>query len=111
MAKEEVSVDRTTGTNVPKVNWDTSTMKTSYANVVNVSSTREEVTLLFGTNQTLYTGQEEVTVKLNDRIIVNPFAAKRLWVLLDRVVREYEKRFGQLSIDTRIEPRPAGETH
>jgi hypothetical protein len=35
----------------PKVNWDDSDMRSSYANVCNVSSTREEVVILFGTNQ------------------------------------------------------------
>ena len=34
-----------------KVRWDDSKMTSTYANVCNVSSTREEVTLLFGTNQ------------------------------------------------------------
>jgi len=34
-----------------KVNWDASKMKTSYANVVNANSTREEVSVFFGTNQ------------------------------------------------------------
>jgi hypothetical protein len=69
------------------------------------------MTLLFGTNVTLYTGQSEVTVKLSDRIILSPFAAKRLSILLNNVVNEYEKRFGQLGVETRMEPRPAGETH
>ena len=109
--KEEPTVDKTTGAAVPRVNWDSSNMKTSYANVVHVSSTREEVTVLFGTNVTLYTGQDEVTVKLSDRIIVSPYAAKRLSILLNNVVNEYEKRFGQLGLEARPEPRPAGETH
>jgi len=83
----------------PKVKWDDSAMKTSYANVCNVASTREEVTLLFGTNQTWHSGQEEVAVHLSDRIILSPFAAKRLAMLLGNVVSEYEKRFGNLSIE------------
>ncbi len=95
-----------TGTTAPTVKWDDSGMTTSYANVCNVSSTREEVTLLFGTNQTLYTGQKEFIVKLSDRIILSPYAAKRLLILLGNVVSEYEKRFGQLNIET----RPPGET-
>ena len=82
-------------------------MTTSYANVVHASSTREEMTLLFGTNVTLYTGQSEVTVKLSDRIILSPFAAKRLSILLNGVVNEYEKRFGQLGVETRC-GAPAG---
>ena len=66
-------------------------MKTSYANVCNVRSRREEVTLLFGTNQTWHSGMEEVSVRLSDRIILSPFAAKRLSMLLANVVGEYEK--------------------
>ncbi len=79
--------------------WDDSKMTSTYANVCNVSSTREEVTLLFGTNQSWYTGQPELTVQLSDRIILNPFAAKRLSMLLNNIMGEYESRFGELKID------------
>jgi hypothetical protein len=64
-----------------------------------VSSTREEVVMLFGVNQAWNRGQKEVTIQLTDRIIVSPFAAKRLSVLLGAVVKEYENRFGALNID------------
>jgi len=83
---------------VPNIRWDDSDMGTSYANVCNVSSSREEVTLLFGTNQTWHTGQSEFTVKLSDRVIISPFAAKRLLALLQNVVGQYEDRFGELDI-------------
>jgi hypothetical protein len=73
--------------------------KSSYANVCNVTSTREEVVLLFGMNQAWNRGQKEVTIHLTDRIVVSPFAAKRLSMLLQGVVNEYEKRFGTLNID------------
>jgi len=80
------------------VEWDDSKLRSSYANVCNVASTREEVTLLFGTNQTWHTGQETVVVELNDRIILNPSAAKRLARLLENVMTEYEKRYGEIQI-------------
>ncbi len=83
----------------PQVKWDDSNMKSSYANVCNVMSTREEVVLLFGINQAWHAGQKEVTVQLTDRIILSPFAAKRLSLLLTNLVREHESRFGQLSVD------------
>lgn len=82
-----------------KINWDAAQMKTSYANVCNVSSTREEVTLLFGTNQTWQTGQRELTVNLTERIVLNAYAAKRLSLLLSNIVKEYESRFGELNLD------------
>jgi hypothetical protein len=82
-----------------KIKWDDSNMKSSYANVCNVTSTREEVVMLFGVNQAWNRGQKEVTVQLTDRIIVSPFAAKRLSILLQGVVGEYEKRFGALNVE------------
>jgi hypothetical protein len=65
-------------------------MKTAYANVCNVASTREEVIVLFGTNQAWKGIEEEVTVQLSDRIILSPFAAKRLALLLNNVIQQYE---------------------
>ncbi len=85
------------GTQV-KIRWDDSNMRSSYANVCNVAGTREEIVLLFGMNQAWQAGQKEVTVQLSDRIILSPFAAKRLATLLSNVVRDYEFRFGSLNI-------------
>lgn len=82
----------------PRVVWDDSTMRTSYANASNVLGTREEITLLFGSNQTWQPGQGEVRVILSDRIVLNPYAAKRLLLLLDRGIKEYESRFGELKV-------------
>ena len=82
-----------------RVQWDSSNMTSAYANVCNVSSTREELTLLFGTNQTWDSADSEVTVQLHNRIVLNPYAAKRLSILLGNVVEEYEKRFGKLDIE------------
>jgi len=82
-----------------KIKWDDTNMKSSYANVANVTSTREEVVMLFGINQAWNRGQKEVTIQLTDRIIISPYAAKRLAMLLDGVVKEYEKRFGALSVE------------
>lgn len=85
---------------IPAVNWDDSSMKTAYANVVNASSTREEVTLFFGTNLTWNPVQaKEFHVRLSDRIVLNPYAAKRLWILLGAILQQYESRFGKLNID------------
>ena len=82
-----------------KIKWDDSNMKSAYANVCNVSSTREEVVMLFGVNQAWNRGQKEVVIQLTDRIIISPFAAKRLSLLLGSVVKEYESRFGTLNVE------------
>ena len=88
--------DETKTDQSPKLHWDDSRMQSTYANVCNVASTQEEVTLLFGTNTVWHGGQQDVTVQLSNRVILNPHAAKRLASLLNRVVTEYEKRFGEL---------------
>jgi hypothetical protein len=81
------------------IQWDVSKMESSYANVCNVSCTREEFTLLFGMNKTWDAGQRKLTVDMTDRIIVNPYAAKRLYLLLGNVIRQYEDRFGEIHLD------------
>lgn len=80
----------------PTIRWDDTNMKSSYANVCNVASTREEVVILFGINQAWNSAQKEIPVQLTDRIIISPFAAKRLSMLLNNTLREYENRFGAL---------------
>src|SRR5258706_904434 len=82
-----------------RVVWDDTRMNTSYSNVCNVLGSREEITLLFGANQAWHAGQKEVKVMLSDRVVLNPYAAKRLQVLLQRVLKEYETRFGELKLE------------
>ncbi len=79
-----------------KIKWDDSSMKSVYANVCNVAGTREEIVLLFGMNQAWHSGQKEVTIQLADRVVMSPFVAKRLATLLDNVIKDYEKKYGEL---------------
>ena len=97
-AKEARAASPATPAGQPKVIWDDAKMQTSYANVCNVLGTREEIMLLFGANQAWHGGQKEVTVLLSNRIVLNPFAAKRLHQLLDQGLREYEARYGELKV-------------
>ena len=91
----------------PKVVWDDSGMQTSYANVVNAASTREEVTLFFGTNQTWNVSEDlEFKVQLSNRIVLNPYAAKRLWTLMGAILKEYESRYGQLELRDPLKKTP-----
>jgi len=88
-----------------KIVWDDSNMRSVYANVSNVAGGREEIVLLFGMNQAWHAGQEEVKVQLTDRVVLSPFAAKRLALLLNNVIGDYEKRYGALDVGVR---RPEG---
>lgn len=91
---------------VPTVDWDDAEMKTTYANVVNASSTREEVALFFGTNLTWNPNEKrEFHVKLSDRVVLSPHAAKRLSILLGAILKEYESRYGTLGVITGATPK------
>ena len=90
-----------------KIVWDDSNMRSAYANVANVAGGREEIVLLFGMNQAWHAGQKEVNVQLSDRIVLSPFAAKRLSILLNAVLGDYEKKFGKLEVGAQ---RPEGTT-
>ena len=91
----------------PKVRWNTNNLKSSYANVCNVSSTREEVIFNFGVNQAWERGQPELEIELNNRVILSPFAAKRLSLLLNNLMREYESRYGELKLEVTQAPPSA----
>lgn len=83
-----------------RVIWDDSQMQSSFANVINVIHTREEFTLLYGTNQTWNpVSSRELTVKLSNRIVLTPYAAKRLMTMLAQHVAEYEQRFGAMRLE------------
>ena len=84
-----------------KPRWDDSAMQTAYANVCNVVGSREEIALLFGTNQAWQTGasgEVDLDVKLSHRIVLTPYTAKRLAQMLVQGVREYEQRFGEIKL-------------
>jgi len=87
-----------TAATAPKIVWDDTKMNTSYANVCNVLGTREEITLLFGAHQAWRADQQEVRVMLSDRVVLNPYAAKRLCLMLEKGLKEYEAKFGELKL-------------
>jgi hypothetical protein len=88
----------TTTQATPNVVWNDSNMKTTYANVCNVMGTREEIMVLFGSNQAWKTDQTEVEVILSDRIVLNPYTAKRLQLMLEMGLKQYEERFGEIKL-------------
>ncbi len=88
----------TTAQATPNVVWNDSNMKTTYANVCNVMGTREEIMVLFGSNQAWKTDQTEVEVILSDRIVLNPYTAKRLQLMLEMGLKQYEERFGEIKL-------------
>ncbi len=80
-----------------RLHFDTSSVKSTYCNVCNATSTREEVVINFGVNKTWdMSTTREMEVQVEHRIILSPFAAKRLQDLLTRLMTEHEQRHGAL---------------
>lgn len=75
---------------------DTAGAATNYSNCCHVASTKEEIVLNFGLNQAWDQNQADLRVQVTNRIILSPFAAKRLALLLGAVVQQYERQFGTL---------------
>lgn len=99
MSNETPAKSATGSINGVKIHWDDSEMQSHYANIGTATANREEFFLLFGTHQhwrgTLEQ-QKEVDVKLANRIVMSPFAAKRLAVILTQSIKAYEDQFGKI---------------
>jgi hypothetical protein len=96
---EHTSTPPAPTTRESELRWDDSRMTTHFSNVANIQSTREQVDLFFGTNQTWNASSDRpLSIELSNRIILSPYAAKRLSVALNGVLREYEQRYGTLNI-------------
>lgn len=79
-----------------RVKWNVQNLKSSYVNFANANSTKEEVVLNFGLNASWDRTQPEMDIELGHRLVMSPFAAKRLAELLARLMDEYETRYGPL---------------
>jgi len=58
-----------------------------------VSSSGEEFILEFGVSRASQAEPHEVVIEVGQRVVMSPHVAKRLAVLLGRVLAEYESRF------------------
>ena len=55
-----------------------------------------QIVFLFGMNQAFNATENEMTIQLSNRIVMSPFVAKRLALLLNNVVTDYESKYGGL---------------
>ena len=86
----------------PVIKWDDSHIRNTYANICNITSSREEVNLMFGMRRNMDTEKNELTVELSDRIVLNPYAAKRVALLLKEVIDQYEEKLGEIELDVSL---------
>ena len=87
--------------NGASINWDDAKMESVYANIGTATANREEFFLLFGTHQNWRGTAEErqaIDVELSKRVVMSPFAAKRLAIILQHSLKAYEEQFGEIKL-------------
>lgn len=93
--------EKSTTMNGVTINWHDDKMQSVYANIGTATANREEFFLLFGTHQNWrgsLTDTKEVDVDLSTRIVLNPYAAKRLAGILAGSIKAYEEQFGKIDV-------------
>ena len=81
-----------------RIHLNAAGLKSAYANVCDVKCTREEVYLNFGVTKPWEQNPAEVEIELSNRLVMSPYAAKRLLLVLGQRIAEYEKLFGELKL-------------
>ena len=86
-----------------RIRIDDSNIQTSYVSGFRPTMGPEELMLDFGLNLVRPTGDKEQPVEIvfqsSSRLIMSYYSAKRLAVALGRVVRRYEKEFGEIELN------------
>ncbi|MCC7204369.1 MAG: DUF3467 domain-containing protein [Phycisphaeraceae bacterium] len=105
-----------TGGQQVRLHIDDREMSTIYANAFRTSTTAEEIILDFGMNLVVPSQAQQgapaggasggaaepagdILFKLNNRVVMNYYTAKRLALLLGQVVTRHEERFGELKLN------------
>ncbi len=105
----DMQAQQQTGSQQVRLRIDDREMTTTYANAFRTNTTAEEVVIDFGMNMVVPTQQQavagedqpvgDILFKLNERVVMNYYTAKRLALLLGQVVRRHEDRFGELKLN------------
>jgi hypothetical protein len=87
-----------------EVNVDVGGVQPAYSNFCRVTATPEEVVLDMGLNMQPF-GAGAQLVKVNQRVAMNFYTAKRLMVALETTIRRHEQTFGPVELDVRKRAR------
>ncbi|MCE9589127.1 MAG: DUF3467 domain-containing protein [Planctomycetes bacterium] len=79
---------------------DDATTPVTYSTTVRVWGSAEEINLDFA-GPLRPTGPSAGRLKIDQRLILNPWAAKRLALALNQAVARYEQAYGVLELDAR----------
>jgi len=92
-----------TGQQQVQLRIDEAAMETTYANAFRSNGSAEEVILDFGLNlvspPSQAQGNPQILFKVNQRVVMNYYSAKRLAITLSQLIRRHEEQFGELEMD------------
>ncbi|MBN2375663.1 MAG: DUF3467 domain-containing protein [Sedimentisphaerales bacterium] len=93
-----------------KITLDESSIEASYSNFCRVTGTPEEVIIDFALNPNPFARQDQ-TVKVDKRLVMNQYTAKRLFAALQQTILRHEQNFGviELNVQRRLSPTAASE--
>ena len=88
-----------------KITLDDSSLEASYSNFCRVTGTPEEVIIDFALNPNPFSRQDQ-TVKVDKRLVMNHYTAKRLFAALQQTILRHEQNFGviELNVQRRLSP-------
>jgi len=115
-AAAEVNVEeqaqQQTGQQQVRVRIDERDVQTAYANAFRTNATAEEVILDFGLNNLNPSTQQqdmpEIIFRIEQRVIMNFYSAKRLAITLSQLIRRHEDQFGELQLDVASRQKQQG---
>ena len=88
-----------------RITLDDAGVRASYANFCRVTGTPEEVIIDFALNPNPFSRQNQ-TVKIDNRVVLNLYTAKRLYAALQQTIMRHEQNFGviELNVQRRLSP-------
>jgi hypothetical protein len=96
--EKKVTANEQNAVNQPEVVWNDANMKSVYVNATNVIAGREEVMVLMGVNRVWKMNQDKISVDIAERVVMTPFTAKRLAIMLGATLKAYEAKYGKIEI-------------
>ena len=88
-----------------KIHLDDTAVNAVYSNFCRVTGTPEEVIIDFSLNPNPYSQQDQ-NIRIENRIVLNQFTAKRLFAALQQTIMRHEQNFGviELNVQRRLAP-------
>ena len=93
-----------------KISLDEESLEAVYSNFCRVTGTPEEVIVDFALNPNPFSRQDQ-KVKVDKRVVMNHYTAKRLFAALQQTIMRHEQNFGviELNVQRRLAPGAAAQ--